>query len=69
MTELRCTKTLTGEGLVRLECGNQIGIREADCWALYEATYTGIPLFQRRTNDRETAELDLIVREGWHDDT
>jgi hypothetical protein len=66
VSELKCTKSL-GDGLVRLECDGQIGIREADCWALYAATHTGVPLFQRRTNARETAELDLIVREGWHD--
>lgn len=59
-------KTLTGDGLVRLEYSGQIGIRERDCWALYAATPTREPLFQRRTNERETAELDLIVEHGWH---
>jgi hypothetical protein len=68
VSELRCTKSLTGDGLVRLEYDGQIGIRERDCWALYASTHTGVPLFQRRTNARETAELDLIVEHGWHDD-
>ncbi len=62
-----CTKSMTREGLVMLECGGQVGIRESSCWALYTAPHAGEPLFQRRTNERETAELDLIVREGWHE--
>lgn len=67
--ELKVTKSLTGDGLVRLECGDQIGIRERDCWALYGATHTGVPMFQRRTSPQETAELDLIVEHGWHEPT
>lgn len=72
MNELKCTKSLTGEGLVRLEYGGQLAIREADCWALYFHTHTGIPLFQRRTNAQETAELDLILdlilEHHWYED-
>jgi hypothetical protein len=66
--ELKCTKGLTGDGFVRLEYGGQIAVREHDCWALYGATHTGVPLFQRRTNARETAELDLIIEHGWHEE-
>lgn len=65
--EPKCFKSLTSRGWTRLECNGQIGIKNpARGWELYR-NVDGLEIFTRYATEAEGANLDLVVREGWHE--